>query len=84
MQAIETKYLSATNCKGSRIKATHQGNVKSVTVDYDHALNLDENHHEAAKALMRKLNWKGEMHGGSTRAGMAWVFVSEDSLMILN
>ena len=83
MQAIETKYLGATNYRGSRIKATHEGNVESVTLDYNHALNLDENHHEAAKALMHKLEWKGEMHGGATRKGMAWVFVNENSLMIL-
>lgn len=82
MQAIETKYLGATNYKGSRIKATHQGNVQSVTVGYDHALNIDGNHHAAAKALMRKLKWTGEMHGGATKTGMAWVFVNDDSLMI--
>ena len=85
VQAIETKYLGATNYKGSRIKATHQGNVKSVTVGYDHALNLDENHQRAAKTLLDKLGtagaWDGKMVGGSTRNGMAWVFV-EDSLSI--
>ena len=82
MQAIETKYLGATNYKGSRIKATHQGNAHSVTLGYNHALNLDENHHECAKALMRKLKWEGEMHGGGTKCGMAWGFVNDDSLMI--
>jgi hypothetical protein len=34
MKAIETKYLSATNNRGSRIKATAGG--MSATVPYDH------------------------------------------------
>ena len=82
MQTIETKYMGATNYKGSRIKATHEGNAQTITTGYNHALNLDENHQYAARQLMHKLKWDGEMHGGSTKTGMAWVFVSEDSLVI--
>jgi len=83
MQTIETKKLGATDHKGARIKATHNGNVHTVTTGYNHALNLDENHQDAARQLMHKLKWDGEMHGGSTKTGMAWVFVGDNSLCIL-
>ena len=82
MQAIETKCLGATDRMGKRIKASNAFN-KSVTISYDYGLEADENHCEAARAFMRKMGWHGEMHGGSTKNGMAWVFVSDDSLCIL-
>ena len=54
-QAITTKFLGPTDYRGSRIKATAQAG--SVTVPYDHALGIDENHTEAALALARKYDW---------------------------
>ena len=60
MQAIETKYLGCTNTKPSRIKATCAAG--SITVGYDHALNIDGNHKAAAAALRKKLEW-GYEHG---------------------
>lgn len=54
MQAIVTKYLPATNTRGSRIKAT--GWAASVTVNYDHRLGSIDNHQAAAQALCDKLN----------------------------
>lgn len=56
MKAITTKYLGPTNVKGSRIKAT-EPDGKSVTLHWDHALDAEENHAAAAKALMTKLDW---------------------------
>ena len=88
MQTIETKYLGATNYKGSRIKATQSANFgsdykpKTITVHYDHALNADGNHQEAARKLKAKLGWEGEMHGGTTSRGYVWVFVNDDSLCL--
>ncbi len=55
MQAIQTKYFGPTNHNGSRIKATAAAG--SVTVDYDHALNVGDNHKAAAAALVAKLGW---------------------------
>jgi hypothetical protein len=52
MQAIITKFLGPTNTKGSRIKATSW--VDSVTVSYNHALNVLDNHRAAADALCAK------------------------------
>ena len=38
MQTITTKYLGPTNTQGTRIKANHTGEAKSVTVPYNYAL----------------------------------------------
>ena len=70
MQAITTKFMSPTNVKGSRIKATCQAG--SLTLHWDHALNPDQNHCRAAKALAVKLGWtygtwqSGELPDGSS------------------
>ena len=78
MQTITTKYFGATNFKGSRIKATNSSKAASVTIGYDHALNLDGNHKKAAKKLKTKLNWDGKLYGGHTEPGMVWVFVDRE------
>jgi hypothetical protein len=62
MQAIRTKYLGATNFRGSRFKATAQAG--SVTVPYDHALDNEDNHYAAALALCAKFGWSGRLVSG--------------------
>ena len=52
MQAIITKYLPATNFKGSRIKASCERG--SLTVDYDHSKGCEGAHVAAADALVAK------------------------------
>lgn len=54
MQTITTKFIGPTNTKGSRVKATCW--LGSVTVGWDHALNTEQNHEEAAQAMVDKLN----------------------------
>lgn len=61
MQAIQTKYLCPTNVRGARIKATAAAG--SIIVGYDHALNSEENHIAAAKALREKFEWNKGYHG---------------------
>lgn len=56
MQAIETRYIGPTNFRGSRVKASAQAG--SITIGWDDALNVDENHDAAAVALVRKLGWE--------------------------
>lgn len=75
MQAITTKYLCATNCKPSRVKATAE--VGSVIVSCDGALRNDDDHHrEAALALCRKFGWEGSLVMGTTHHGdNVWVFI---------
>jgi hypothetical protein len=55
MQAIQTKYLPATNTRGNRIKATCA--TWSITIDWPYGLDNDECFERAAKALMQKLDW---------------------------
>lgn len=57
MQAIVTKYLGPTNNRGSRIKVWCD--AKTLTVAWDHALNVTDNHAKAVKALLDSLGWGG-------------------------
>jgi hypothetical protein len=52
MQAIQTKYLPATNYRGSRIKASCERG--SITIPYPHELSGDEVHRAAVYALLAK------------------------------
>lgn len=73
MQAILTKYLSPTDTKGSRVKATC--GAGSVTVSWDYGLSIENNHAAAAKELIRQLGWtdeagyKGDWTGGCLPSG---------------
>jgi hypothetical protein len=66
MQAIQCKYLSATNSRGSRIKATCASG--SITIGYPHELSGQAVFRAAADALVIKMNWQddncGELLGG--------------------
>jgi hypothetical protein len=73
-QAIETKYLGATNTKGARIKASAWGG--SVTVPYNCALNTEGAHKAAADALIAKLGWTGAFAQGGNAKGNGYVFVN--------
>jgi hypothetical protein len=73
-QAIETKYLKATNVRGSRIKATALAG--SLTVGYDSALDGPANHAAAAQAFIARLGWTGTFAQGGNAAGNGYVFVN--------
>ncbi len=47
---VFTKYLGPTNHRGGRVKATAQSG-RSVTVAWDHALDVGPNHEAAARVL---------------------------------
>lgn len=70
MQAIVTKFIPATNTRGSRVKASAQAG--SVTLGWDHRLDPAGNHKAAAIALVRKYEWfygewmPAELPDGST------------------
>ena len=72
-QAIETKYVKATDTKGAHIKAKAESG--SIKVSYDHALNTAENHEAAAMALIEKLGWQdlGVFVEGGTARGYVFV-----------
>jgi hypothetical protein len=66
-QAIVTRYHGPGNVRGSRVKATAQAG--SITLDWDDALNSEENHVAAAKALAGKFKWAGEWYTGGMPDG---------------
>lgn len=74
-QAISTKYLGPTNTRGSKVKATAEAG--SITLHWDDALDIGENHVAAARALAQKYKWAGIWHGGATADG--YVFVTQES-----
>ena len=76
MQAIRTRYFSASDTKGSRIQA--KGSGGSIYVGYDHALDIEDNHRAACRALVKKLKWdangRSPMYGGVFENDYYWVF----------
>lgn len=75
-QAIVTKYLGPTNFRGARVKAT--ADAGSVIIPWNDALNVDENHDAAARALAIKFGWSGRWYAGGlpSRDGNCYVMVS--------
>ena len=67
MQAIITKYIGPTNTKHSRIKATAAAG--SITVEYNHSLDIEGNHVAAAKKLADKFGWSGKWVQGCLHTG---------------
>ena len=77
MQAITTKYIPATNFRGSRIKASCQAG--SIILHWDDSMNSENNHRNAAMQLAGKLGWHGQWYGGGMPDGKGDVFVCADS-----
>jgi hypothetical protein len=83
MQAIQTRYIGPTNYRGSRVVAWCEAG--KLIHQWDHSLNVDQNHREAARKLADKLGWIGgyysEMVGGALpnpNAGYAFVFANDE------
>jgi hypothetical protein len=77
-QSITTYFIAPTNVKGSRIKARASGG-SSVTLHWDHALDIDGNHRAAAIALALKNEWPGTfVAGGMADGARVFVNVSDD------
>lgn len=81
MIAIHTKYIKATNTRGSRIKAytvgygDHKG--FSATIPFPGELNSERAHFEAVKALVSKnnLDWDlTDMRFGDSADGKGYSF----------
>lgn len=83
MMAIQTKYIPASNVKGSRIKAWTCGfNGRSVTISFPHEYSHEQCHFQAVKALAAKCgeNWDlSDMRYGYTDRG--YVFCFADSIV---
>ncbi len=81
MQSITTKYLPATDTKGSRIKATASGGGGSVTIPYRSQHSTEHNHCLAVRTLCQELDWHGTLayDHGQKGSGMVFVFVRDDN-----
>jgi hypothetical protein len=80
MQYIETKYLPPTNHKGGRVKAKASSAPGSVTIPYDHSLDIEQAHAKAAMALAAKLDWRGEYAAGGNNRGYVFAFIGHSNL----
>jgi hypothetical protein len=69
MQAIQTRYLSATDHHGTRVKAWTLGG--SIILPWDYEAETLGNHKAAAVALQSKLGWAiyGRLHTGVIPSG---------------
>jgi hypothetical protein len=74
-QAIKTKYLGPSNVRGARVKAS--SDAGSVTLPWNHALGIEDNHAAAAKVLAEKWGWGGRWFGGGL-PGSGYAFVDSD------
>ena len=72
-QAIVTKYLGPTNHRGSRIKAKCEAGT--ITIPWDSAFDVAENHAHAAKQLASKLDWRGPWTLGALPSNDGYVLV---------
>jgi len=74
-QAIVTTFYGPTNTRGSRIKA--QCYAKTMWFSWDHALEVTENHRQAAARLAFRLGWVepgATINGGSLPGkGFVWM-----------
>jgi hypothetical protein len=76
MIAIQTKYISPTNTRGSRIKAYTETGF-TVTIPYDYSLNHEKVHFKAVKALVEKHNLDWDLDGmtyGGVKNGYVFCF----------
>jgi len=85
MQAIQTKYIPATNTKGSRIKAWC--NAGQLTMGYPHEFNEFGAHEHVAKQLQIKLGWVGKyygrLYGGGLPGEKGYCFVMVSAPFVL-
>jgi hypothetical protein len=78
MTTIITRYVGATNYKGSRIIAD-AGMKRRITVSYPH--DSSDPHRVAALALCAKFGWQGVLVEGGMERGNAYVFLSDSAIV---
>lgn len=81
MVAIHTKFIGPPNFRGSRYKAYTTKDRKTVTLNSDHRLGLEDNHRAAAIAYCQMMNWEGKLISGSTDEGYVFVFLPHDLIL---
>ena len=86
MQAIVTHFIPCTNYRESRVKAVCEAG--SITLGWDHALNVEENHKAAAVALQIKLGWANDFYGrlvggAMPKKGYCWVMMPDTAAAVM-
>jgi len=78
MQAIQTRFIGATNTRGSRVKAFTEGFPRGVTVGYEHAASVEGAHDAAFLAFVRARGWWGLWARGASpdKRGNVYVCVA--------
>lgn len=73
-QAIQTKFITATNTRPSRVKAFCE--AKAIVFSWDDSLNVDENHYKSAMDLALVMGWNtaGCGFGSLPNGGYALTF----------
>ena len=82
MNAIKTRYLCATDTKGSRIVAD-DGDGNRWTVPYRSEFDSEANHAAAALALCARMGWTGKLIPGNLGDGYVFVWLKESTRPIL-
>ena len=84
MIAIHTKFIPASNVRGSRIKA-YCADGRSVTISKDHALSQEQAHFAAARAFAEKhlrfVPDTSRMVYGDSADNKGFVFCFPDSII---
>lgn len=78
-QAITTRYVGATNTKGSRIIATTESGIRHIII-YPYELTSEQGHRKAAEELAAKLNWCGKLVAGGLKTGYCFVMLDLEEL----
>lgn len=74
LQAIRTRYVGASNTKGTRIQVKAEAGKRYV--DYNYGLNDETNHTEAARQFAEEMGWAGEYVAGFFDGDYIWVSVA--------
>ena len=73
MSLIVTKFIGPTNHRGSRIAARSYSTA--ITIAWDYALDVGENHDAACAALARKLKLDGRWFRAETHDTKGYCYV---------
>jgi len=86
MYIITTKYLSPTNSRGARIKATVSHRDVSLTDALDYGLSTKQAHESVAMRLALSLDWRDYKFavGDHGRGGYVFVPIVDDNVVISN
>lgn len=80
MPVIFTKYCCPTNTSGARLyaRATTRQSIR-ISWDMSGSMTTEQQHARAARVLMNKHGWTGDIVGGQVDGGYVWVIDQKDN-----